>query len=435
MSIKLIAVRLPAARPFPMLVRVQWLGYCALVAVMVTYYLTVLLHGAGTGVDFACFRAAAILFTHGGNPYDAMQLWRTENALYNVPGHLQPGSPTYYYLDRYYNPPFFHALLVPLARLSFAQGYAIYSALVVALAVIGTWLTLHALGWTRRRAPVVVIVLLSPCFFLAVRNGQQSTLALCALGAALYALRRERPALAGALLAISWVKPHLLVPVALIAPLLLGSPRAMLRWYGGFFVATACGVALTILLAGAGSIGAWLGLLLHYSNSVDQLHTYLPSLSGASLVLLPHPWNRLVSTILVLAGVGVMAAIVVHARRIGGAPWPAIGLLVATWLLFTPYAHVNDDVLLLLPLAVAWGVNGGDGLRITPLLALWALSTLPLAFLLPRPWDLLGVLPVALVFVACGLVNARACDKSMITAGSLPLHTAMPMGVGAAGGG
>ncbi len=75
--------------------------------------------------------------------------------------------------------------------------------------------------------------------------------------------------------------------------------------------------------------------------------------------------------------------------------------------MFTPFAHANDDVLLLPVLAVAWGRNGEDGARILPILALWTLSALPLAFLLPRPWDVLGVLPVVLVFVACGTVGRK----------------------------
>jgi len=387
------------------LARLLWYAYVALVVVLVAYYAVVLTRGAGTGVDFACFRSAAILFAHGGNPYDAARLWHTQDALYNAPRHLRPGMRDYYYLDRYYNPPLFHAALVPLARLPFAGGYAIYTALVVILAVVGAWLTLRALGW-RGRATVAAtgILLVSPGFFLAARNGQQSTLLLCALGAALYAVRRDRPALAGAVLALGWVKPHLLVPFALIAPLLLPSRRAMLRWYAGFAAATAFGVALTLLLAGPASIAAWLHLLLHYGATVDSLHSYLPSLSGMGLVALPHPWNKIISFGLMAAGLGVIVAIVVRGRRDpSGALWPRLGALLAAWLLFTPYAHVNDDVLLLLPLAAAWGPWGERGERLPRLLpfaALWAVSALSLAFLLPRPWSLLGLLPPALVFLA-----------------------------------
>src|SRR5579875_3770175 len=119
--------------------RIYWLGYAASVALVLAYYLIVFIRGAGTGVDFACFRAASLLFAHGGNPYDFAQLWHLENALYNAPLHLRPGSPAYYRLDRYYNPPLFATALTPLARLPFATGYPIYAAIVACLALAGVW--------------------------------------------------------------------------------------------------------------------------------------------------------------------------------------------------------------------------------------------------------------------------------------------------------
>ncbi len=386
--------------------RLHWLGYCALVAVMVTYYLTVFLHGVGTGVDFACFRAAAILFAHGGNPYDLTQLWRAENALYNAPLHVHPGSPAYYDLDRYYNPPLFATALTPFARLPLTVGYAIYAAITLGLAIVGAWLTLLALGWTRRRGIAIAIVVVSPCVFLTVWSGQQSSLLFCALGAALYMLRCERFELAGAVMALGWVKPHLLIPIALAAPLLLFSPRVAWRWYRGFGAATACGLFLTVLTTGEGSILAWLHALFGYTGYVDTIQTYLPSLAGMILVMAPHPLNKALAVAVMILGVSATAVVLARARR-SLVPIVEIIVLMAAWLMFTPFAHANDDVLLLPALAVAWGRNGEDGTRPLPLLTLWALSALPLAFLLPRPWDVLGVLPVALVFVACGMVDRK----------------------------
>lgn len=384
----------------PLARRLHWLGYRALVAVMVTYYLTIFLHGAGTGVDFACFRAAAILFAHGGNPYDFAQLWQVENALYNAPLHLHPGLPAYYDLDRYYNPPLFATALTPFTRLPLTLGYAIYAAITLGLAIVGAWLTLLALGWTQRRGIALAIVVVSPCVFLIVWSGQQSSLLFCALGAALYLLRRERVALAGAVMALGWVKPHLLIPVALAAPLLLFSPRVAWRWYMGFGAATVGGLVLTIVTTGAGSILAWLHALFGYTGYVDSIQTYLPSLAGMTLVMAPHPLNKALAVAVMILGVSVTVVVLARARR-SLDPIAAIIVLMAAWLLFTPFAHANDDVLLLPALAVAWGVNGEGGSRLLPILALWALSALPLAFLLPRPWDALGVLPVGLAFLCC----------------------------------
>jgi len=390
---------------------VLWLGYAALVAGLIALYITAAMRGVGMGVDFACFRAASLLLAHGGNPYDVNQLWQQENLLYNVPHHLTPADVGYYPFDEYRNPPLFALLLTPLARLPFTAGYVIFTLAVVALAVVGSWLTLRALGWTERRVLATGIVLISPCVFLTIWNGQQSTLLLCVLGATLYALRQGRAGLAGALFALSWVKPHLLVPVALAVPLLL-SWRPALRWCGGFGALTVLGLVATAVTSGGASIMAWLHSLLGYTGyihvaqvaDVSALQNYLPSLSGTALVWLPPPWNKLCAVAIMALGLGVMVTVVARAQRYRSAPWVGVCVLVAVWLLCTPYLHTHDDVLLLPALAAAWAwghggaPTGGRGLRrALPLLALWTITALPLAFVLPRPWSLLGLVPPVLI--------------------------------------
>ena len=388
------------------------LGFALVVALMLAIYVVIVTRTTFLGADFACFRAATILLAHGGNPYDLAQMWRMENALYN-----HPGTP-HYALDRYYNPPLFNAALVPLAGLPLAQGFAIYSVFVVACAALGVWLLVRALGWTTQRVMAVALVLVSPAFFVTLWNGQQSTLLLCALGGALYALRQGRPGLAGALMALTWVKPHLLIPVALAAPLLLADRRSAVRWSLGLGAATALGVALTLVTTGAGSIALWISGLVHYTGYVDIVQSFMPSLPGTGLIFVPRPWNRLLSGGLIALGLGLMALCLRRGRRRSrvqsdGLPddrfWVQLSMLVATWLLFTPYAHVNDDVLLAFPLAVVWSRSSYLGAVNVLLsqLALWAMIALPLTFLLPWPLNLLGLVPPALVFLSVLSVWAR----------------------------
>lgn len=398
----------PANRA-PFISRAHWLGYAVLVTALVVFYLTLwsMRQTLGIGVDYADFRAASIVLAHGGNPFDMAQLWRQENTLYNVPLHLHPSDAGYYQVDEYRNPTLFAVLLTPLARLPFMQGFFIYSVGVILLTIAGVWLTLRALGWTRWRVPAVGIALVSPCVFLSVWYGQQSTLLLFAFGAALYALRRDRPGLAGMLLALGWVKPHLLIPIAVIAPLML-SWRACLRWYGGFCAATALGAVLTIVVTGPSSIVLWLRALAGYTGytsvadvaKVDQIQNYLPSISGTALVLMSHPWNKLVAVAVMLLGVGLLVCGALYIRRHVVAPEIGLCVLMALWLLFTPYVHTNDDLLVFPALAVAWGRDGAHGGRLLPLLALWTLSTLSLAFLLPQPEKVVGLLPLILILFA-----------------------------------
>lgn len=390
------------------------LGFAATIALILAIYALIVMRTSFLGADFACWRAAAMLLAHGGNPYDPTQMWRLENTLYN-----HPGAP-HYGLDRYYNPPLFATMLVPLVGLPFAQGYAVYSVFVVACAVAGIWLLARALGWTRHRVLGVALVLASPAFFVTWWNGQQSTLLLCALGGALFALRRGHPGLAGALMALTWVKPHLLLPVALIAPLLLSDRRAIIHWYVGLGAATALGVTLTLATTGAGSIVMWVRTLVGYTGYVDAVQSFMPSLPGTGLIVLPRPWNRVGSTVLIAVGLGLMALCLRRGRarvkaRLGldgrwdDRLWIELSMLVATWLLFTPFAHVNDDVLLAFPLAVVWSQSSRLGAAAVLLCrsALWAMIALPLTFLLPWPLSLLGLVPPVLVFLSVFYVWAR----------------------------
>lgn len=390
-------------------IRLHWLGFAMLAAILATLYLTLLSmgHGLGVGADYADFRAASLLLAHGGNPYDMEQLWKQENALYNVPWHLHPGDSGYYFVDEYRNPTLFAVILTPLARLSFERGFPVYTVGFIAAAIVGAWLLLRAFGWTRWRWLAIGIALISPSVFLSVWSGQQSTLLLGAFGLAIYALRREHPGFAGALMTIGWIKPHLLIPVALVAPLLL-SRRACLRWYGGFCIATAAGIMLTIATTGTHSIVEWLYALIGYTGytntadvaKVDAIQSYLPSLSGMALVLLPHSLNKAVTIVVMALGMGALVWGAAYLRRQRIEPVVGMSILLAIWLIATPYVHANDDLLLLPALAVAWGRNGETGMRLWPLIALWSLSVLSLAFFLPDPWKLLGVLPPILVTLA-----------------------------------
>ncbi len=388
------------------------LGFASVVALMLAIYVVIVTRTTFLGADFACFRAATILLAHGGNPYDLAQMWRMENALYN-----HPGAP-HYSLDRYYNPPLFNAALAPLSGLPLAQGFAVYSVFVVACAALGVWLLVRALGWTTQRPVAVALVLVSPAFFVTLWNGQQSTLLLCALGGALYALRQGRSGLAGALMALTWVKPHLLIPVALVTPLLLTDRRSAVRWSLGLGAATALGIVLTLVTTGAGSIAMWVSGLVHYTGYVDVVQSFMPSLPGTGLIFVPRPWNRLLSGGLIALGLGLMGLCLLRGHRRVRARcdahwddrlWVELSMLVATWLLFTPYAHVNDDVLLAFPLLVVWSQSNHLGAAAIILCrsALWAMIALPLTFLLPWPLNVLGLAPPVLVFLSVLYVWAK----------------------------
>jgi len=386
--------------------RMQQLGYTVVVAALVTIYATALTMARtlGIGVDYACFRAAARVLSQGHNPYSYSDLWTMENILYNAARHMPSGSGVSSYRPNlYYNPPLFAWALQPLAGLSFWLGYACYAIATILLAGVAAWLTLKAFGWTRYIPVAVGVALVSPYVFLGAWYGQQSALLLCAFAAALYALRRGHPGFAGACFVIAWIKPHLLIPVALALPFLL-PPRAARRFYAGLCATTLCGLALMALTTGGASVVAWARALIGYTGYADTVQNYLPSLAGTAWLLLPHPWNRIAMGGLVIVGVAVMMFFIAFARRRDIDPCVGASVLMACWLLFTPFAHAHDDVLLLPALALACGRNAARVTRVLPSVALWSVSVLSFAFILPEPWKLLGVLPP--VAVCCAAVAA-----------------------------
>jgi len=365
--------------------------------------------GAGLGFDYEAFRSAALVLAHGGNLYDPGQIWHMENALYNQPAHLGPGDMRYHHLGLYYNPPLFAAILMPLARLPHLWGYGLYSMGVLACAMLGTWLTLAALDWPYSRTAAIAVASLTTPVFLTLWFGQLAAFLLCILAGAMLCLRRGYPACAGGLMALGLVKPHLMLPVAVLTPFLLASPVARRRYVFGYTGIIGCAMVLTVLTTGAGSLMAWMQTLIHLSGTVETVQNNLPSLGGLLLNVLPQPWNRLLASLLTILTLAVMIFITRRARTTGRAAWEVLPLLMVLWIAVTPYVHTPDQTLFLPALALVWrsmdakaAFTPPGALRpsILPILALWAFTLLPFSYVLAAPWRYLDLLPSAIILIA-----------------------------------
>jgi hypothetical protein len=128
-----------------------------------------------------------------------------------------------------WNPPWTLPLTMLLAQFPWRLGQLLWLAANLA-AVAGSALLLwrlYAGEWKRAGLAVVVALAFAPTPFLLML-GQISGFLLLGLVGFLWAVKSERWALAGALAALTAIKPHLLVPFALV--LVLQSLRGNAVW-------------------------------------------------------------------------------------------------------------------------------------------------------------------------------------------------------------
>ena len=171
---------------------------------------------AGASVDFAEYAGAARVLAGGGDMYDARSLL-AEQLPAGWAGR-RPGS------DKQtpdammmWNPPWVAPLVLPLAAVGWGPGFCAWVALeLLAVAASGALLW-RSFGGPPRHTPAAVALALCfpPAIFLA-KLGQISGLSLLGLAGFLAALNAGRPALAGLALALTAVKPHLLVTFAAV---------------------------------------------------------------------------------------------------------------------------------------------------------------------------------------------------------------------------
>jgi hypothetical protein len=243
-------------------------------------------------------------------------------------------------------------------------------------AVLGSVALLTSSYGMGRRGWALLVFAVTPAPVIGYFLGQQTPLLLVALVAALAALRHKRPALAGVLLTVGWIKPHLIFPLVLVLAAMLGWPRACRLLAGLLCASTLLGLA-SWLTTGAALFSAWVRDLALYGHTLDAVQPDLSSLAGVYLSALGQPWTGCrpagagttrsagcmygvvsshdVSAYLAAAIVGawlLFAVLLVRkARRAGLAPaddgWlRLVSLALASWLLATPYAHPADLVLL-----------------------------------------------------------------------------------------
>lgn len=365
--------------------------------------------GRPLGCDFIQFWAASYLALagHAESAYDVSLLFEAQKV----------ALPTSQSLYAWYYPPAFGLIVLPLALLPYLEAY-----LVFMLATLGGYLAVLS-RIVKGRDAIWCLAAFSGAWMNFIQ-GQNAFLTAALAGATLLCLE-WRPILAGVLMGLLAIKPHLalLFPVALIA---IGAWRSL---------ATAGLVAVAFVAAGTLMLGlpafeAWfrsLGNAWEFLKNAEDHWLKMPTVFAALRMLGVPVVGACIGHFLVAAAAA--AAVWKIWRRCPSWPLRSAALMTATCLA-SPYLFDYDLAWLAFP--IAWIAQTGlrDGWQPgerEALVAAWILPLVmaPIAMVVPiqiGPLVLLTLLWFIFRRAACGQPRPGHVTSTADTAP--PPHTA-----------
>jgi hypothetical protein len=356
--------------------------------------------------DYTMFVSAAQVLKSGADPYNPSVLYSAEARMMHRLGRsMTTGSQKSQV--RVGNPPLLYWAMRPLTGASFVPA-ALASLLgLYVLSAVGFLATLRYFGWNKTVLPTFIFLLM-PQVVLGAFYGNPIGIVFAAIGLSV-PLSRRHPALAGALLSLAWLKPPVALPIVLLLGLFhVRTPRA---FAAGFWVASLGLLLLTIVTAGAPSMGLWIHGLLRYSNDM-AIQPDVISLDGLYVRWMPTTPRLALESLTLVAAVAV-TAYVWKTKRSEETAFFSMAPLWLMWMLASPYGHFFDEILLAVPVVAYLGRNGARiGCR-WPGVSLYLLF-FSLFFLTWTPFRVY-LLPIPLVIVA-GLMVRSARDPRFAAA-------------------
>lgn len=323
----------------------------------------------GLADDWRVFYAAATVVEHGGSPYDPALIHPAEQTA----DHYAVVQPS---LDDFTNLPIVAWVLQPLTALPFWASYGLAAGLGLIAAGLALLAWLRRWGW-RGAAPWAALAMLSWPALLGVYSGQFDLLLLAVCVAAVgLAMRGHAGYATAACTAAALVKPQVLWPLPLLlAVSQLPDRRSAARCVGA-------GVATALAMVAGGEIlmpGSTALFLSHLVAFGGRVATVQPDLAGLPGMLEHLPGGAVMAAAVTGLGaaatVGFAACWARNRRALALAGDVRMALCVfvglALWLVATPYAHPNDDVLLFPLLAL---VVGADGVNLGQRDLVWSLA-------------------------------------------------------------
>jgi hypothetical protein len=283
--------------------------------------------------DFVAYWATGRQLTSFRNPYDLVALSKIEHAV---------GLEGKYSVAAMRNPPWALPLTLPFGFLSL-RASGVLALLVLAASYAASVRILLGIWRGRDRIAQAVLYLFAPALICLIW-GQTSVLVL--LGLALFLRFHEtRPLLAGASLWLCTLKPHLLIPAAVVLATWILVTRSY-RVLAGLAAALLASIAVTLII----DVQAFTEYA-HMIGSSGYEQEAIPTLSA-----LLRTWfmpNLIPLQFAPAAAACVWAFAYFWSRRRDWV-WHVHGiLLLPVSLVVAPYAFLNDHVVVLPALALA----------------------------------------------------------------------------------
>ncbi len=222
--------------------------------------------------DFAMFYTATHVSQAHGDPYNPPQLLRNETRLMQQQHIRMTISPS---LVRVGNPPIYFWALEPLTRLPYRLAGWLWFGLMALATIIGALAAMRIAGWKRRLVPLLLFLSM-PVTAIGYYDGNDISLVFLGLMLGLLAARRY-PVLAGALMAVAWLKPSVTFPLVMLIVLFHVKDRRSVL--AGLVLATISLATLTLVVLGSGSFVEWITGLSGYSRDIASQIEIAP-LSG-----------------------------------------------------------------------------------------------------------------------------------------------------------
>jgi hypothetical protein len=276
--------------------------------------------------DFIEYWAAGQQLIHGANPYDGAVILQLERSAGFTQEHPQIT----------YSPPMALFLFLPLGLVSANTGLVLWF-----LAMLASLAASVRMLWKLNGCPANSLHLLSYCFapvMACIMAGQLGIFLLFCVVFFLY-FYKLRPFLAGAVLLICALKPHLFLPFAIALLLWILGHKAY-RILAGFFATLLIGCALLLYLDS--HIWREYQRMMH---ATSVLHVWIPTLSVLFRTLINA--NAIWLEFLPEAGACVWVVWFYWTRK-SSWDWMDQGLLVLLIsAVCTPYGWFTDEAMLI----------------------------------------------------------------------------------------
>ena len=336
--------------------------------------------------DFLSFYTGSTLVREGRLPelYDFNVQSAREREL--VPGLA--------YVAPYIRPPFYAFLLAPLSLLSLNAAFVLWlAAQITGLLLCWIW------AW-RRFGPdsLIFCSLFLPAAY-GIAHGQDCVFVMLLVLGAFLSMERGRDFMAGALLALTLIKFHLLLvlPIALLL-------RKRWRMLGGYVAIAAIEVLASILLVGLEGVRQYATLLTR-----RDLETLSPSpemmINLRALATNLGVNGMWIEGLLIAAALGIAGFAALRAKE----DWRWFWAAVVASLLIAPHAYEYDAAMLLPPALMAVSTSLGRFQRIAAGIVL-----MPVPYLLTlfhRPFAAAPALVLATFLIALAWTRAGTREQ------------------------